>query len=180
VKIAKTRFQDVLVIEPKVYEDTRGFFVESYNQKEFQNNGLNVSFVQDNLSHSKRNVLRGLHYQITHPQGKLVRVVSGEIFDVVVDVRIDSPQFGKWDSIILSAENRRSIWIPEGFAHGFMVLSESADVLYKTTDYYHAEGQRCILWNDPMLDIGWPVRNDLIISDQDLKGSSFKGAEIFA
>ena len=149
MKVTATRIPDVLLIEPKVFGDDRGFFFESYNQKVFQEaTGLNVSFVQDNHSKSAKNVLRGLHYQIEQPQGKLVRVTQGEVFDVAVDIRKDSKTYGQWIGQILSAENKRQLWIPPGLAHGFLTLSETAEFLYKTTDYYSPEHERCIMWND--------------------------------
>jgi len=158
VKIIPTSIPDVLVIEPKVFGDDRGFFFESFNLRLFrEKTGLNPTFVQDNHSRSSRNVLRGLHYQIRQPQGKLVRVVAGEVFDVAVDVRRSSPTFGKWAGTLISAENKRQLWIPPGFAHGFLVLSDSADFLYKTTDYYAPEHERSILWNDPDIGIDWPL-----------------------
>ncbi|MGO4303095.1 dTDP-4-dehydrorhamnose 3,5-epimerase [Cupriavidus sp. RAF12] len=155
--VTRLALPDVLIIEPKIFHDHRGFLFESFNAAEFaQATGLLRDFVQDNHSHSHRGVLRGLHYQLGHPQGKLVRVVSGEIFDVAVDVRRDSPSFGQWVGATLNAENRRQMWIPEGFAHGFLVVSDSADVLYKATDYYHPESEHCILWDDADIGIAWP------------------------
>lgn len=152
--ITQTDIPDVLIIEPKVFGDDRGFFFESFNQKQFEQAiGRSVAFVQDNHSRSAKNVLRGLHYQIQHPQGKLVRVVHGEVFDVAVDIRKGSPTFGKWVGVVLSAENKKQLWVPEGFAHGFVVLSETAEFLYKTTDYWYPEHERSIVWNDTALNI---------------------------
>lgn len=149
---------DVILLEPRVFGDDRGFFMETFNQRDFEaTTGLRPHFVQDNHSRSQRGVLRGLHYQIRQPQGKLVRVVSGEIFDVAVDLRRRSPTFGRWLGCVLSADNKRQMWIPEGFAHGFLVLSESADVLYKATDYYAPAHERCLAWNDPSVGIEWPL-----------------------
>ncbi|MEM6753310.1 MAG: dTDP-4-dehydrorhamnose 3,5-epimerase, partial [Cyanobacteria bacterium P01_C01_bin.38] len=159
----------------------RGFFFEAFNLKKFtEKTGINVNFVQDNHSYSKRNVLRGLHYQIEQPQGKLVRIVVGSIFDVAVDIRKSSPTFGKWVGCEISAENKRQVWIPPGFAHGFVVLSEVAEVLYKTTDYYAPHGERTILWSDTDLAIDWQVIDRPIVSDKDAAGESFKMAEVFA
>jgi dTDP-4-dehydrorhamnose 3,5-epimerase len=181
VKIKPTQIPDVLIIEPMVFGDSRGFFFESYNHRTFQKlTGLTVTFVQDNHSRSSLNVLRGLHYQIKHPQGKLVRVVSGRVFDVVVDIRRRSPTFGKWVGEYLSAENKRQIWIPPGFAHGFLVVSDVAEFLYKTTDYYAPEHERCIHWNDPDLGIDWPVHGAPQVSAKDEKGAFLKDAEVFA
>ena len=157
MKVVETAIPDVLIIEPKVFGDERGFFYESFNAAAFEAaTGLKRSFVQDNHSKSQRGVLRGLHYQIQQPQGKLVRVVAGEVFDVAVDLRRSSPSFGRWVGVHLSAQNQRQLWIPEGFAHGFVVLSESAEFLYKTTDYYAPAHERSLLWNDPQIGIGWP------------------------
>ena len=178
MQLIPTEIPDVQVIRPKVFEDSRGFFFESYNVKSLSAFGFNHQFVQDNHSRSRKNVLRGLHYQIQQPQGKLVRVVAGEIFDVAVDIRRDSTSFGKCVSRILSSENHEMLWIPAGFAHGFVVLSESADMVYKTTDYYAPQLERTIVWNDPDLAIDWPVSRDLIISDKDLRGSLFRDSEL--
>ena len=157
-KVSACAIPDVLLIEPKVFGDDRGFFFESFNQRAFREaSGLTADFVQDNHSKSARNVLRGLHYQIRQPQGKLVRVVTGEVFDVAVDIRRSSPTFGQWVGEVLSADNKRQLWVPPGMAHGFVVLSESAEFLYKTTDYYAPEHERCIAWNDPTLAIEWPT-----------------------
>ena len=166
---------DVLLLEPRVFEDARGVFFESFNQRAFQQmTGLDVQFVQDNHSHSKRNVLRGLHYQVGRPQGKLVRVVVGEVFDVALDIRPGSPTFGQWAGEVLSATNRRQLWLPPGLAHGFLVLSESAELLYKTSDYYAPEHERCIAWNDPTLGIAWPLSGAApILSAKDAAGGAF-------
>lgn len=172
---------DVVLIEPKVFGDERGFFFESFNQKRFEEAiGKPVQFVQDNHSRSAKNVLRGLHYRIQHTQGKLVRVVQGEVFDVAVDLRKSSPTFGKWVGEILSADNKRQLWIPEGFAHGFVVLSDTAEFLYKTTDYYAPAYERCILCNDQVLKIEWPVGIQPILSAKDCQGKAFVDAEVFA
>ena len=155
--VTPTALPDVLILEPKVFGDARGFFFESFNQRDFaQATGLDVQFVRDNHSRSVKGVLRGLHYQIQHPQGKLVRVTQGEVFDVVVDLRRHSPQFGKWEGVLLSADNKRQLWIPPGFAHGFVVTSDSAEFLYKTTDYWYPEFERSLLWNDPAVGVQWP------------------------
>lgn len=170
----------VLILEPRVYGDERGFFFESYNEKTLAAKaGITAHFVQDNHSRSVKNVLRGLHYQIRQPQGKLVRVVSGEVFDVVVDLRRSSPTFGKWAGINLSAENKRMVWIPPGFAHGFLALSDFAEFLYKTTDYWAPEHERCIVWNDPDLDIDWPLSISPVVSAKDQAGAQFCAAEVF-
>jgi dTDP-4-dehydrorhamnose 3,5-epimerase len=180
VKVIPTEIADVYLIEPQVFADSRGFFLESYNQHKFTDKlGISVNFVQDNHSTSQYNVLRGLHYQIIQPQGKLVRAVVGSIFDVAVDIRKSSPTCGKWVGYELSAENKRQLWIPPGFAHGFLVLSETAEVMYKTTDYYCPQGDRSILWNDPDLAIDWPIKSEPIISEKDSKGQAFKTAEIY-
>lgn len=172
---------DIVLIEPKVFGDERGFFFESFNQTQFEQViGRPVQFVQDNHSRSAKSVLRGLHYQTQQPQGKLVRVVQGEVFDVAVDLRRGSQSFGQWVGEVLSAENKRQLWIPEGFAHGFVVLSETADFLYKTTDYYAPAHERCILWNDPTLAIEWPAGIEPILSAKDAQGKSFMEAGIFA
>ncbi len=175
MKVTACTIADVLSIEPKVFGDARGFFFESFNQLAFnQATGLDVSFVQDNHSKSAQNVLRGLHYQVQKPQGKLVRVVAGEVFDVAVDIRRASPTFGQWVGQILSADNKRQLWVPPGLAHGFVVLSESAEFLYKTTDYYAPEHERCIAWNDPTLAIEWPQLNDApLLSAKDASGQDF-------
>ncbi|HEY9295368.1 MAG TPA: dTDP-4-dehydrorhamnose 3,5-epimerase [Phormidium sp.] len=181
MKALPTEIPDVLLIEPQVFGDSRGFFFESYNQQSFsEKSGVKVDFVQDNHSRSSQNVLRGLHYQIEQPQGKLVRVVSGEVFDIAVDIRKSSPTFGQWVGYLLSAENKRQLWIPAGFAHGFLVVSEVAEVLYKATDYYAPQHERCILWNDPDLAITWPLKAEPILSAKDQAGKPFKDAEIFS
>jgi dTDP-4-dehydrorhamnose 3,5-epimerase len=180
MNIIPTEISDVLIVEPRVFEDKRGFFYESYNEKAFrEKTGVDACFVQDNHSRSDRNVLRGLHYQIQQPQGKLVRAVAGEVFDVVVDLRKSSPTFGQWVGTMLSAQNKRQLWVPEGFAHGFLVLSETAEVLYKTTDYYAPQHERCVLWNDPDLALAWPLAGDAIVSAKDQAGKLFKEAEVF-
>lgn len=176
----KTAIPDVLIIEPKVFGDERGFFYESFNQKTLaEAAGITDSFVQDNHSRSAKNVLRGLHYQVKQPQGKLVRVVVGEVFDVAVDVRRSSPTFGKWVGVHLSAENKRMFWVPKGFAHGFLVLSDYAEFLYKTTDFYAPEYERSILWNDPGLGITWPLDGHPVLSAKDTAGVPLKDAEVF-
>jgi dTDP-4-dehydrorhamnose 3,5-epimerase len=172
---------DVLLIEPKVFGDDRGFFLESFNEARFAEAvGRTVRFVQDNHSRSARGVLRGLHYQIRQPQGKLVRVVTGEVFDVAVDIRRSSPTFGRWVGAVLSAENKRQMWIPEGFAHGFVVTSEAAEFLYKTTDYWAPEHERCIVWNDPALGIDWALHGMPVLSEKDRGGLPLAQAEVFA
>ncbi|CCI33883.1 dTDP-4-dehydrorhamnose 3,5-epimerase [Microcystis aeruginosa NIES-1211] len=180
MKVIPTEIPDVLIIEPQVYGDDRGFFLESFNQKDFrEKTGVNTTFVQDNHSMSLKNVLRGLHYQIPNPQGKLVRVVSGSVFDVAVDARQSSPTFGQWVGCILSAENKRIFWVPEGFAHGFLVLSERAEFLYKTTNYYYPQYEKTILWNDADLGIDWPLDTPPILSPKDQAGQPFKSVEVF-
>ena len=169
-----------MVLEPQVFGDERGFFYESFNQKIWQEKtGLQTTFVQDNHSFSVKNVLRGLHYQIQQPQGKLVRVIQGAVFDVAVDIRKSSPSFGRWTGAELSEENKRMMWIPEGFAHGFLVLSDFAEFLYKTTDYWAPQYERTIIWNDPDLAIAWPLQNQPILSAKDAQGILFKEAEKF-
>lgn len=176
MKVTPTRIPDVLLIEPKVFGDDRGFFFESYNQKAFQEaTGLKVSFVQDNHSKSAKNVLRGLHYQIEQSQGKLVRVTQGEVFDVAVDIRKGSKTYGQWVGLVLSAENKKQLWIPPGFAHGFLTLSETAEFLYKTTDYYSPEHERYIIWNDQKLCIDWPLQCHPWLSAKDAGGLAFDG-----
>lgn len=171
MNVTPTAIPDVLIIEPKVFGDERGFFLESFNQRAFsQATGLDVQFVQDNHSRSARGVLRGLHYQLQQPQGKLVRVVQGEVFDVAVDLRKSSPTFGQWVGETLSADNKRQLWIPQGFAHGFVVLSETAEFLYKTTDYYAPAHERCIAWNDPTIGIVWPQGLQPQLSAKDKAG----------
>lgn len=175
MKVTHCDIDDVLLLEPRVFGDARGFFMESFNQRAFSDaTGLNLQFVQDNHSRSARGVLRGLHYQAVQPQGKLVRVVAGAVFDVAVDIRRDSPTFGKWVGQVLSAENNHQLWVPPGLAHGFLVLSEFADFLYKTTDYYAPEHERCIAWNDPTLAIDWPLDGQApVLSDKDRHGAAF-------
>jgi len=181
MKVAATAIPDVLLLEPTIYEDERGFFFESFNQKRFADaTGLNIRFVQDNHSRSVKRVLRGLHYQIRRPQGKLLRVTAGEVFDVAVDLRRSSPTFGKFAGIVLSAENKKQLWIPEGFAHGYLVLSDAAEVLYKTTDYYSPEDERCLIWNDPDVGIDWPKDGAPILSAKDRLGLPLSKAEIFS
>jgi dTDP-4-dehydrorhamnose 3,5-epimerase len=181
MKVVATAIPDVLIIEPKVFGDERGFFFESFNARKFAElTGVTLDFVQDNHSRSAKNVLRGLHYQIKQPQGKLVRVVAGEVFDVAVDVRKSSPTFGQWAGFTLSAENKRMAWIPPGFAHGFVVLSDYAEFLYKTTDYWSPEHERCIVWNDPALAIDWPMREAPQLSAKDQEGRLLVDAEVFA
>ena len=180
MNIISTKIPDVLMIEPRVFEDKRGFFYESFNEKAFrEKTGVDANFVQDNHSRSAQNVLRGLHYQIQQPQGKLVRVVAGAIFDVVVDLRKSSLTYGQWVGGLLSAENKQQMWVPIGFAHGFCVVSEFAEVLYKTTDYYAPAHERCVVWNDPDLAIAWPLEAAPIVSAKDQAGKSFKEAEVF-
>jgi dTDP-4-dehydrorhamnose 3,5-epimerase len=179
MNVLKTPLAGALVLEPKVFADDRGFFLESYNEKVFREIGIPDKFVQDNHSFSKRGVLRGLHYQIEKPQGKLVRVVSGEVLDVFVDLRRSSVSFKRWRAVKLSGENHRMAWIPAGFAHGFYVLSESAHVLYKSTQFYSPESERTILWNDPDLSIEWENGREPLLSDKDKKGKRFKEAELF-
>jgi dTDP-4-dehydrorhamnose 3,5-epimerase len=180
MKVLATAIPDLLMLEPQVFGDSRGFFLESYNQRDFARvTGVNPVFVQDNHSCSTRGVLRGLHYQVRQPQAKLVRVIAGEVFDVAVDLRKNSPTFGQWVGEYLSAENKRMMWIPQGFAHGFLVLSEHAEFLYKTTDYYAPEHERCIRWNDPDLDIRWPIDIEPQLSAKDLQGVPFEAAEVF-
>jgi len=169
----------VLLLEPRVFGDDRGFFLESYNERTFAEVGIREHFVQDNHSYSGRNVVRGLHYQVQQPQGKLVRVVTGEILDVAVDLRRSSPSFGKWESFTLSGENKRMLWIPAGLAHGFRVVSETAHVLYKATNFYAPEYERTLAWNDPQLQIDWQLDGDPIISPKDRRGTSFAAAEKF-
>ena len=179
--VIQTAIPDVLIIEPKVFGDERGFFMESFNEQTFKaKTGVETQFVQDNHSRSAKNVLRGLHYQIKQPQGKLVRVVSGEVFDVAVDIRKSSPTFGQWAGCILSETNKRQFWVPAGFAHGFVVLSDTADFLYKTTDYYAPEYERSILWNDPGIGIDWKITDEPILSAKDKAGIPLEQAEVFA
>lgn len=181
MKIVATAIPDVLIIEPSVFGDERGFFFESFNRRKFAElTGRDVDFVQDNHSRSVKNVLRGLHYQIQQPQGKLVRVVQGAVFDVAVDIRRSSPTFGQHVALELSSENKRMLWIPEGFAHGFVVISDSAEFLYKTTDYWAPEFERSIAWNDPSINISWPIDGDPALSVKDQQGKLLAEAEHFA
>lgn len=178
--VVKTAIPELFILEPKVFGDDRGFFYESFNEREFhQVTGTHVHFVQDNHSRSAKGVLRGLHYQIKQPQGKLVRCIVGEVFDVAVDLRQSSATFGKWVGVHLSAENKRQCWIPPGFAHGFLVLSETAEFLYKTTDYYAPEHERAILWNDSDLAVVWPLTEAPKLSAKDQQGTAFRRAELF-
>lgn len=180
MKAIQTAIPDLLIIEPKVFGDDRGFFFESFNRRKFAELiGRDVDFVQDNHSRSVKNVLRGLHYQVQHAQGKLVRVVQGAVFDVAVDIRKGSPTFGQHVAEELSAENKRMLWIPEGFAHGFFVLSDTAEFLYKTTDYWHPEHERSLCWNDPTLAINWPLQTAPTLSAKDAQGMSLQQAELF-
>ncbi len=180
MKITPTTLPEVLLIEPRVFGDARGFFFESWNERAFQAAGITAHFVQDNHSRSARGVLRGLHYQISQAQGKLVRVVAGEIVDVVVDIRKSSPNFGRHAVVKLSADAHDMLWVPIGFAHGFCVTSEFAEVLYKTTDFYAPQHERCILWNDPDLGIQWPLRGPPVLSAKDAAGVPLRNAEVFA
>ncbi|MDW8468758.1 MAG: dTDP-4-dehydrorhamnose 3,5-epimerase [Burkholderiales bacterium] len=181
MRVLTAEIPGVLLIEPRVFSDARGFFFESYNRRAFREaTGLDVEFVQDNHSRSAKNVLRGLHYQVRQPQGKLVRVVAGEIFDVAVDLRRSSATFGRSVCVRLSAESKRMLWIPPGFAHGFLVLSEAADVLYKTTDYYAPEDERTLAWDDPALAIPWPLAGAPLLSEKDRRGVRLAEAEVFS
>lgn len=180
MNVMPTDIPGVLILEPRVFGDHRGFFFESFNLRTWrEKTGLNTTFVQENHSRSAQHVLRGLHYQIKQAQGKLVRVVAGEVFDVAVDLRRSSPTFGQWTGVHLSAENKRQFWIPEGFGHGFVVLSEAAEFLYHTTDYYAPEHERSIVWNDPDLAIAWPIEGEPLLSAKDAAAPSFKAAEVF-
>lgn len=181
MNVIETKLPGVKILEPKIFGDERGFFFESYNQRTLERfAGITQEFVQDNHSRSVRGVLRGLHYQIQNPQAKLVRVVTGEVFDVAVDLRRNSPTFGQWTSVILTEKNKRMFWVPEGFAHGFLVLSDSADFLYKTTNFYDPKSERCLAWNDPDVGIDWPLNGlEPILSSKDCQGVSLKEAEIF-
>ena len=181
MKVIPSNLPEVLILEPKVFGDERGFFFESFNANTFADlTGLQVNFVQDNHSLSAQNVLRGLHYQIRQAQGKLVRVISGEVFDVAVDLRKSSPYFGKWTGVVLSAENKRQLWIPPGFAHGFVVTSDKAEFLYKTTDYWAPEHERCLQWDDPAIGIQWPLTAAPALSAKDQLGKALADAEVFA
>ena len=181
MQITPTSIPDVFLIQPKVFEDDRGFFMETYQEKIFQQAGIKYSFVQDNHSRSKKGTLRGLHYQIKQAQGKLVRVVVGEIFDVAVDLRRSSPTFGIWTGHILSSQNKLQLWLPPGFAHGFLALSDWTEVLYKATDFYSPENERCLLWNDPKIGIKWPIEDlmEIHCSEKDLKGNHLIEAEVY-
>jgi len=180
MNVIKTTIEDVLIFEPKVFGDARGYFFESFNQHIFNEAlGREVEFVQDNHSESQQGVLRGLHYQLSpHAQGKLVRCVEGEVFDVAVDIRKGSPSFGQWVGVVLSAENKRQLWIPEGFAHGFVTLSEKAQFLYKATNYYAPQSERCIIWNDSDINIEWPLMNNIQLSSKDQQGVALSAAEL--
>ena len=181
MKMISMAIPDVLLIEPQIFHDSRGYFLESFNQHKFEEQlGREIHFVQDNHSHSIHRVLRGLHYQVGKPQGKLIRVTHGEVFDVAVDLRISSQTFGQWCGCILSAENHRQLWIPEGFAHGFYALSATADLHYKATNFWHPQGERTILWNDPMINIQWPLSQHPILSAKDSQGLLFDNAEKFS
>lgn len=180
MRVLRTDIPEVLLLEPRVFGDERGFFFESYNRRTFREaTGLDVEFVQDNHSRSARNVLRGLHYQIRQPQGKLVRCVAGEVFDVAVDLRRSSPTFGRWVGFVLSADSKRMAWIPPGFAHGFLVVSEVAEFLYKTTDYYAPEHERTLAWNDPALAIAWPLAGEPVLAEKDRRGLPLAQADVF-
>ena len=179
MKVTPTALPDVLLIEPRVFNDDRGFFFESWNKRVLAAAGLTAEFVQDNHSRSSRNVLRGLHYQIEHAQGKLVRVCAGEVFDVAVDIRRSSPTFGRWMGITLSAQNKQMLWIPPGYAHGFLVLSDAAEFLYKTTDYWYAEHERTLLWNDPALGIVWPLVRSPALAAKDAAGRPLALADVY-
>lgn len=179
MKPTPSRLPGALIIEPEVFGDARGFFLESWNRKTFAALGLDLDFVQDNHSRSRKGVLRGLHYQLLKPQGKLIRVTSGTVFDVAVDLRRSSANFGRWEGIELSAENQRMLWIPPGFAHGFLVLSESADFLYKTTEYYAPQHERCVQWNDPAIGIAWPLDGEPALSAKDRQGTPLHLAEAY-
>lgn len=180
MKVTPTAIPDILLIEPRIFGDERGFFFESHNDRTFtESTGIRTRFVQDNHSRSAQNVLRGMHYQIQRPQGKLIRVTTGKVFDVAVDLRRSSPTYGKWTGTLLSGENKFMLWIPEGFAHGFLVISEFADFLYKTTDYYSPAHERCIAWNDPDINIQWPLQNAPLISQKDRQGNFLRNAEVF-
>jgi dTDP-4-dehydrorhamnose 3,5-epimerase len=181
IQVTATALPEVKIIEPRIFGDDRGFFYESFNAREFSEHvEANVEFVQDNHSRSTHGVLRGLHYQIEHAQGKLVRVVQGDVFDVAVDIRKHSANFGKWVGINLSEENHRQLWVPPGFAHGFLVLSETAQFLYKTTDYWYREHERCIVWNDPEIGIEWPGDFELLLAEKDAGGKRLSAAECFS
>ncbi|NGX42806.1 MAG: dTDP-4-dehydrorhamnose 3,5-epimerase [Chlamydiae bacterium] len=180
MKVVETHISDVLILEPEIFEDNRGFFYEGYNKQKFAKIiGSSVEMVQENYSYSVKNVLRGLHYQLIHPQGKLVSVVSGEVFDVAVDLRKNSPNFKQWVGTILTSQSKRLFWIPKGFAHGFVVLSENAELLYKTTDFYDPVSEKSIRWDDPELAIPWPMSGEPVLSEKDRKGSLLREAEVY-
>jgi dTDP-4-dehydrorhamnose 3,5-epimerase len=180
VKLERASIGEVLVLEPEVFGDARGFFMETWNARVFEKLGIQAQFVQDNHSRSSKNVLRGLHYQVRQPQGKLVRVAAGEIWDVAVDLRRSSPSFGRWTGLRLDAVAKRMLWIPAGFAHGFLVLSDTAEVLYKASDYYAPEHERTLLWNDPALAIAWPLAGEPVMTDKDRRGAPLSAAETYA
>jgi dTDP-4-dehydrorhamnose 3,5-epimerase len=181
MKCIQTVIPEVMIIEPRIFGDKRGFFMETWQRRTFANFGIDYDFVQDNHSRSSKGILRGLHYQIKHPQGKLVRVIRGEVFDVAVDIRRHSPTFGKWEGVFLSEENRRMLWIPPGFAHGFYVTSDAAEFVYNCTDFYAPEYERSIIWNDPDIGITWPLEgNEPVLSDKDRDGKPFAEAEVFS
>ncbi|HLX79269.1 MAG TPA: dTDP-4-dehydrorhamnose 3,5-epimerase [Burkholderiales bacterium] len=180
MKVERTAIPEVLLLEPKVFGDERGFFMETWNSRTFENLGIKEKFVQDNHSRSSKNVLRGLHYQLRQAQGKLVRVTAGAIWDVAVDLRRSSPSFGRWVGMRIDAESKRMLWIPAGFAHGFLVTSEEAEVQYKTTDYYAPEHERTLLWNDPALAIAWPLAGEPVMTDKDRRGKPLAAADTFA
>jgi len=180
VQVIATAIPDVKIVEPKVFGDARGFFMETWNARSLREAGIDAQFVQDNHSRSRRGVLRGLHYQLAHAQGKLVRVVSGAVFDVAVDLRRSSPTFGRWVGVTLSEDDKRMLWMPPGFAHGFLVLSPSADFLYKTTDYYHPEHERTLLWNDADVAVDWPLDGDPVLAAKDAAGTPLRDAEVYA
>lgn len=181
IKITPLAIPDVLILEPRVFTDARGFFQESWNKRTFHEaTGIDTEFVQDNHSRSQKNTLRGLHYQIQQPQGKLVRVVTGRVFDVTVDMRKSSATFGKWVGVELTGDNHKQLWVPGGFAHGFLIMSDYADFLYKTTDYYAPEHERCLKWDDPDLNIKWPIDDKPILSTKDSQGAPFREAETFS
>jgi len=179
MNVVPTAIPEVRILEPRVFGDARGFFLESWNARAFAIAGIRAEFVQDNHSRSAKNVLRGLHYQIQQPQGKLIRVIAGEVFDVAVDLRRSSPTFGRWVGVALSAENKRMAWVPAGFGHGFLVVSDVAEVLYKTTTYYAPEDERTIAWNDPDLAIEWPLAATPVLSAKDAAGARFRDAEVY-
>ncbi len=179
MQLVPTTLPGVCIVEPDVFGDTRGFFVETWNRRALTGLGIDADFVQDNHSRSRQGVLRGLHYQVQQPQGKLVRVTCGEVFDVAIDLRRSSPAFGRWAGVTLSADNHRMLWIPPGFAHGFLVISEIADFLYKTTDYYAPEHERCVAWNDPEIGIEWPLSGEPVLSAKDRLGVPLRAAETY-